>query len=393
MQISDLVFIDPAGYHFADYPSFLLFLQTMYKDIYGQDVNLDPDTQDGQFVAAMAQAFYDTAALGASVFNSFSPTTAQGVGLSRNVKINGLTRHSPSNSTSDLTIVGSAGTVIIDGVAQDTLGQKWNLPHEVDIPIGGSIIVTATAQLPGAITAPANSINKIFTPTLGWQTVNNAAAATPGAPVETDAELRTRQRQSTADPSLTVFEGTIGGVQNLTGVNKVKGYENDTNVTDGNGLPPHSISLVVSGGDAVAIAQEILLHKTPGTQTFGTTTEAVFDSHGMPYNINFFRPEIAEITVQITLATQKGWSADYIQLIKDAVAQAINVDFNIGDTILITRLFNPAYLTGTPASETFDIVDLEIGKNLDPISNVNIPLDFDEEAVCDANLDITVIVT
>lgn len=392
MQITDLVYIDSTGYHYADYPTFLAYYQEKYRGIYGADVYLEPDSQDGQFLAIQAQDAYDLASLGAAIYNSFSPVTAQGVGLSRVVKINGLNRRIPSNSTADLTIVGQAATVITNGIAIDTLKQKWLLPATVTIPGGGEITVTATAEFPGEVTAEANTIDQIFTPTLGWQTVNNDLAATPGAAVETDAELRARQKVSTANPSLTVLEGTVGGVANLTGVTKVKGYENDTDITDGNGLPPHSFSLVVEGGDAMEIAQEIALHKTPGTRSFGTTSELVYDSHGMPLTISFFRPTVVTISARITITTNEAWSSDYVALIKQAVADTIDAGA-IGATVLITKLFAPAYLTGTPASETFDIVTLEIQKNMGGYDTVNIPLDFDEVAECDPSTNVTVIIT
>ena len=346
MTITDLVFIDSTGYHFSDYPTFLQWLQDQYRGIYGADVYLEPDSQDGQFVAILAKAFYDTAALGASVYNSFSNVTAQGVGLSRNVKINGLNREVPSNSSADLLVVGQTGTVITGGIATDVLKQKWDLPDLI-IPDAGEITVTAVAELPGAITADANTINQIFTPTRGWQTVNNVAAATPGSPVETDGQLRVRQQISTANPSLTVLDGTIGGVANLSGVTKVRGYENDTGSTDGNGIPAHSISIVVLGGDDMEIANEIALHKTPGTSTYGTTSETVFDAHGMPLTINFYRPTSVTITCTVTITVNLSWSNDYIPLIQQAVADTINQNL-IGNTVLITKLFTPAYLTGTP---------------------------------------------
>jgi len=391
MLITDLVYIDDTGYHYADYPAFLSWLQGSYRAIYGADVYLEADSQDGQFLAIMAKAFYDTAALGGSVFNSFSPVTAQGVGLSRQVKINGIARQASSKSTADLTVVGQPSTVISGGIAQDVLDQKWDLPDLV-IPGGGSIIVTATAQEFGDINAEAATINKIFTPTLGWQTVNNVNPATPGAPVESDAELRVRQAESTAIPSLTVLDGTVGGVSNVPGVQKTKGYENDTNSTDGNGIPAHSICIVVLGGDSVAIAEQIALHKTPGTGTFGDTTELVYDAHGMPLNIKFERPTIVTIGVKITIAVDQFWSNDFIPLIEAAVAAQIN-SLEIGETVLITKLFAPAYLIGTPEGGTYDIIELEIKKNADPYDVINIPLDFDEYAFCDADVDVTVIVT
>lgn len=391
MQITDLVYIDETGYHFADYPSFLAWRKEQYRAIYGADVYLEADSQDGQLLAIQAKADYDTAALGASTYNSFSPVTAQGAGLARVVKINGLTKRVPSNSTVEVVIVGTGGTVITNGIAIDTLKQKWLVPPTT-IPGGGSVTATAVAEEPGAVSAAPNTVNSIFTPTRGWQTVNNPAAATLGAPVETDAELRIRQTQSTADPSLTVLDGTIGAVENLTGVTKVRGYENDTNITDANTLPPHTISLVVVGGDDVEIAQSIALHKTPGTGTYGTTSEEVFDAKGMPITINFNRATPATIAAEITISVDQNWSNDYITLIQEAVAAVINAG-RIGDPILITKLYAPAYLIGTPAGQTFDISSLEINKNGGAFAAANILLGYKENPICDPTTDVTVNIT
>jgi uncharacterized phage protein gp47/JayE len=392
MQLSDLVYIDSTGYHFADYPSFRQWLIESYQGIYGADVYLEDDSQDGQFLSILAKAFYDTAALGASVYNSFSPVSAQGTGLSRLVKINGLERQIPSYSTAQLTIVGVAGTVITNGVASDTLEQKWNLPTTVTIPDSGTIVVTGTAAVIGAITAESGTITTIFTPTRGWQSVNNVSAATPGTAVESDATLRARQQISVANPSLTVFDGTVGAVANVTGVSKVQGYENDTGSTDLNGVPAHSICVVVAGGDDTAVAQAIQVHKTPGTGTYGDTTVVVFDSQGMPLEIAFQRAVTATIHVQITISVNEGWSNDFIPLIQEAVAAVINAG-GIGDTVLLTKLFAPAYLNGTAPGQTYDIATIELAKNGGGYSAANVTLNFDENPVCDPDTDVVLVIS
>ena len=109
MTLEELVYIDDTGFHVADYSEFLAWQQANMQAIYGADIYLEADSQDGQYVALQAKALYDTAMVGASVYNSFSPSSAQGTGLSRVVKINGLERGIPTNSTADLTIVGQSG--------------------------------------------------------------------------------------------------------------------------------------------------------------------------------------------------------------------------------------------------------------------------------------------
>ena len=55
-----------------------------------------------------------------------------------------------------------------------------------------------------------------------------------------------------------------GSIFGVDGVRHCKIYENDTNVTDGNGLPAHSIAPIVDGGTDADVAMAIYLEKNPG---------------------------------------------------------------------------------------------------------------------------------
>lgn len=391
MAIADLVYVDATGFHYPDYPTVLEQLKDEYRTIYGNDVYLEADSQDGQWVAVMALAIFDTMQVAASVYNSFSPLTAQSDALSRNVKINGIRRRVATHSQVDLRIVGQVGTTINNGQAEDTLGQKWNLPVSVTIPVGGEITVTAQAADIGDVSAAAGTITKIATPTLGWQTVENLLPAVEGEPVESDAELRVRQTVSTAIPSLSVLDGTVGAVASLAGVTRFRGYENDSNATDANGIPAHSIAIVVEGGDAQAIGDAIATKKTPGTGTYGTTTVTTYDAYGLSNDINFFRPTPATIGVEVTVQALTGYTTGFADLIAAAVAEQIN-KLQIGDDVLITKLYVPANLPGSPAGSTFDITQLRIKKNAGAFGTSNVVLAFNEVAECDPATDVTVVV-
>lgn len=379
MAISDLIFVDQSGLHYPDYPTVFSYLQGEYRTIYGADTYLEADSQDGQWVAILALAMFDSMQVAAAVYNSFSPLTAQKDALSRNVKINGIARLVASYSTADLTIVGQAGTIILNGQAKDTLDQKWNLPASVTIPVGGSIVVTATAEQVGAVSAAAGTINKIATPTLGWQTVNNVAAATIGDPVETDAELRRRQAQSTMIPSLSVMEGIVGAVASLAGVNRYRGYENDTGTTNADGIPAHAISLVVEGGTTQAIAEAIAAKKTPGTATYGTTSYTTYDQYGVPNVINFFRPTTATISIEVSLTARTGYLSTTADAIKAALVAYV-ADLLIGDDIYISKLYVPANLSNQAVGETFDVTQIRIKKNAGSWVTTNLSLAFNEIA-------------
>jgi uncharacterized phage protein gp47/JayE len=393
MAISDLFFLNENGVVFPDYPTVLEQLKQEYRTIYGEDTYLEADSQDGQWVAVMALAMFDTMQVAAAVYNSFSPMTAQSDALTRNVKINGIRRLSPSFSTVDLRIVGQAGSIITNGQAEDTIGNKWRLPASVTIPVAGEITVTATAVEIGAVSAAAGTITKIATPTVGWQSVTNNAAASEGDPVETDAELRRRQTESTMIPSQTVMEGIIGAVSSLPSVARYRGYENDSDETDADGITAHSISLVVEGGDATDIAEAIANKKPPGTGTYGTTSVTVYDRYGVGNDIKFFRPTVATISVEVTLTDRVGYLSTTADLIKVAVAQYLE-GLEIGDDVYITKLYVPANLLNNPTvANTFDVTNVRIKKNAGSFGTSNIALAFNEIAVCDSATNVTVIVT
>ena len=397
-QSQTAAYVDMTGIHSPTYADVVAYLTAQYQQIYGSDAILPPDSQDGQLIGIFALAIADTNATAIAVYNSFSPSTAQGIGLSQAVKINGMRRATPTPSVVDLVIIGQAGRVIINGAAEDSSSNRWILPAAVSIPPTGEITVHATCETPGYVTAQAHTITRISTPTLGWQTVDNPLAATPGNPIETDAALRQRQSQSTALPSRTVLEGIVGGVLGLRDVTHVKAYENDTGGTDPvTGLPEHSIALVVRGGDSIEICQTIMAKKTPGCFTYGTTRELVEDAYGLSHDIGYFIPTPMIIGVHITLRQLPGYSTNVGQSIQKTVSDYIN---NLGSGVMVTysKLWLPANLcdemTGLPvgATNTYDITDMTIAHPADTgtYGTANIPITIYEIAQCDP---INVIIT
>lgn len=385
--------IDENGIFKPDYATVLAYFQDQFRAIFGQDIDIDPDTQDGQQIAIFAAAVDDANAMALQVYNAFSPSSARGVGLSSVVKINGIKRLVASNSTVDLTLIGQAGTTITGGIAKDDAGNQWLLPPSVTIPAGGSITVTAIAKDAGAIQALPGAVSTIGTPTRGWQSVTNANAASPGQPVELDALLRQRQTISTALPSRTVFEGTLGAVASIAGVDRLKGYENDTGTTDANGIPAHSISLVVQGGDATAIAQAIADKKTPGTGTYGSTSVNVTDEYGVTRAIKFYRPTPATIKVNISLTALAGYTTAIETSIKQAVVDFVN-GLDIGGTsgfVEWAEVFVPANLALAGNAKTYKITALTIAKNAGSFGTADLPIAFNEAPTADlSNVAITV---
>ncbi|HIG0279400.1 TPA: baseplate J/gp47 family protein, partial [Klebsiella aerogenes] len=289
------------GISAPDYQTILSTVTGYFQQIYGSDAYIDPDSKDGQLIALVALAIHDANNTAIQVYNSFSPSTGIGVGLSSNVKINGIERREATNSTVDLLLTGTAGTSITNGSVKDANGVIWNLPPTVSIGIDGTIVATATCANSGAVAALAGTVNKINTPTRGWSSANNPLAATVGTAAEKDSELRIRQSQSVALPSLTPFEAVDGAIANISGVTRHKLYENDQDEPDANGLPPHSIAAIVEGGDATEIANTIRGVKDQGTTPYGSTIIYVLDKYGSPHPVGFSRPVDVPIFVSITI--------------------------------------------------------------------------------------------
>ncbi|HHZ0917259.1 TPA: baseplate J/gp47 family protein [Salmonella enterica] len=380
------------GISAPDYQTILNTLTSYFRQIYGSDAYLEPDSKDGQMVALWALSVHDANNTAIAVYNSFSPTTAQTAALSSNVKINGITRKIATNSTADLLLTGTAGTTITNGSARDKNGIIWNFPASVTIGVDGTVLVTAICSNSGAVAALAGTITTINTPTRGWTSVTNPAAATVGAPAETDAELRIRQGQSVAIPSITPFEGVDGAIANIAGVTRHKLYENDTGKTDGNGLPPHSISAIVDGGDVTEIARTIRGNKGQGVRTWGKTSVTVPDKYGNPHIISFSRPTDVPVYGKITLKVFAGYTSQIGVQIQQAVADYIN-RLMIGEQVLLSRIYSPANLGVVSGGNAryYDIQELLIGKSPEAVAAANINIAYDESASCKPeNIIITV---
>lgn len=379
------VTIDETGIHAPSYDDVLTYVQTLYRGIYGSDIYIEADSQDGQFLAIVAQALHDNNSQAVAVYNAFSPSTAQGLGLSRVVKINGISRKVATNSTVDVLLGGNAGTVITDGVVKDDDGNSWDLPSTVTIPAAGQITVTATAQTAGDIRAAVGTVNSISTATRGWHSVTNLVEAEAGDAVETDSTLRQRQKKSTALPSQTLNDGLEGAIASISGVTFVKVYENDTNSTDDNGIPAHSICAVVDGGDVDDIALVIANKKTPGTGTYGDTTVDVSPADAVPVKIKLQRPEDVPISVVIELTALDGYTTVIQEQIQTAIAEYIN-SISIGGDIYYRKLYVPAQLSNATDSATYDITSIKVSRDLDTPTEANITLAFNENPSCTTSL-------
>lgn len=383
--------VTASGITAPDYQTILTTITNYFYQIYGADAYLEPDGKDGQMIALVSLAIHDANNTAIACYNSFSPSTGLSEALTRNVKINGIARKAATNSTVDVTLTASTVVTVTNGSVKDSNNIIWNLPASVTIPMEG-ITVTATCANSGPVAAVIGSVNQINTPTRGWTGVTNATAATVGSAAETDAQLRLRQTQSVALPSLTPFDAVDGALANIDGVTRHKLYENDTGTVDSNGLPAHSLAAIVDGGDADVIAQTLRGKKGQGVSTFGTTAISAIDTYGNPHIINFSRSSNVPVYVAITIKAFTGYTTQVGEDMKAAIAAYIN-SLTIGDDVLLSRIYSPANLgvVSGGASRYYDITNLQIGKTAGSVAASNIAVAFNESASCTtANITITV---
>ena len=378
-------YIDATGLHIPTYTDIRDDMITGAKSIFGDDIYLENDSADYQLISIFALKTYDTLQACAAAYNSRSPVTAIGAGLDAVVKINGIKRKAGTNSTCDVVVTGIPYTQITNGSVEDTSGVIWNLPQSVVIPASGSLTVTATCSQTGPIAAAANELTKINTPTYGWVSVTNPTQASTGTEEETDGELRTRQSLSVSLPSQTLLSGTRAGIASIESVKRLAVYENDTNsaaVTADNpyGLPAHSITCVVEGGDNTDIATQILYHKGIGCYTNGDVETTITDSGGYANNIRFYRPVYKDLGITVTLIPYSGYVATMAQTVQEAIFDYIE-NMEIAGDVSVSVLTSIAIACNEDINHpAFGVASVTIGDVGGTQSATDYTVDYNEVA-------------
>ena len=175
----------------------------------------------------------------------------------------------------------------------------------------------------GKITLPHGIVTKMVNNIAGFDSVTNELDPTYGRLQETDIELRQSYIAKSALRSNTMIESIVAELlNNIPDVESASGYENDTDVVDERGLPPHSIEIIVEGGDNTAIAQAILRRKAGGIQTHGSVVVNVPGVYGDPIPVRFNRPEYLYTWLKIILhGDASKIPTNYAQLATDSLLE------------------------------------------------------------------------
>ena len=366
-------------------------LADKFKLIYGQDINLEQNSPDGQLLGIITNEIYDLQTLILHIYNSFDPDLAQGVELNKLLKLIAQTRRASTKSIVDITIVANANvTLPADYTIIDENKNEWVINAETTL-ISGTNIISFNAVNFGAIEASANTINDVVTVFPEITSVNNALPAEVGRDEESDVLLRKRRNNLLSVNSNSTIAGVYSKLFLLDTVTDAVIYENATDTYDAlKDLNAHTLWCIIDGGSIDEITKIIATDKTIGTDLKGTVSNNYVEiflkadgtTRSLTHIVKFDRP--TEIPLYIKLTVSKKIITDIIDMdaIKNKLVEKL---YSINEKATATELYAYVYSAGN----TFIASNLEVSKDNITFGNTATN-DYDEKFIISAvNIAIT----
>lgn len=366
-----------------------------FRRIYGSDVNLESDTPDGQWVNIQVQAVLDIQDLLAEIYNSFDPDLAFGVVLDQRVAINGIQRQAGTYTITPITLINSQSVNLygLDGVGStpdvredgeeifrisDNAGNEWLLEDTQLGLAANTHVLNFRAALPGQVLTIPNTINIPLTIVVGVTSVNNPSTySTLGINEELDAQLKIRRQRSVSLASQGYNAGLRAALLNINGVTSAFVYENDTDSTDSDGTPAHTIWVIVAGtGTDELIAQAIYTKRNAGAGMRGDESYIVLQDDGTPFVVRWDEVLNRNVFIKMTLTSIDGVVAPGVSAIREGLVEnyqpGVNQNLNINAVATAVQQIDPnalvtneglsdgtdqeLTLSGVPASGSFKIL-------------------------------------
>lgn len=192
-------------------------------------------------------------------------------------------------------------------------------------------LIFIDAEQTGALVAAAGVVNQMETTVAGVDSVYNRYDLTIGRDQESDTELRERYLDSLVVTGIATSDSILQAVRRVAGVSTASIAENDTEVTDADGIPAKSFKVTVVGGDVNDIAQAIWDTKPVGIRSYGSTDGHATDADGHDHVLKFFRPDPIFAWVKLDWSIDSEESMNFLPAdVPDEIKRAIN---NYGDTL------------------------------------------------------------
>lgn len=318
------------------------FMTAVFQGLYGTDIVLTPDSPDGQLMNIFIQVVLDSQELTRQVYTSFDPNQAFGVTLDQRLGLSGVIRLGGTFSLVNITVTASQGLTLfgLDQTVQpvytiaDSSGNQWQLQSTLTVSSGTNPNVIFQAASPGAINASPSTIINQVTVAPGVTSVTNPAGPYfVGVSEESDAAAKIR-RQISQQAWFTQLYTALG---NISGVSSIIISENDSDSTDDNGTPAHSIWVIIGGNPASsAVANAIYQARNAGCGMRGDTSFVVTRKDGSPFTINWDVVTSLPAFAQFFVQSIDGVNAPKVALIASSLENVLVP--GVGQTVNINEL-------------------------------------------------------
>lgn len=397
-------YIDGDSIIIPDTSRILEDVQAEWVTVFGSALSLDPSTPQGRIMELSVSARKGTLELCALIANQINPYYATGQFLDGQGALFGLNRIKSTQTVTLANVGGVPGTLIPAGSqAKTEAGDVFYTPNDVTIAESGSQSAYFYSVESGAIPAAVDTLTKIVTPVIGWETINNQTAPILGIPQESDIAFRNRIMASRYS-GIALFDAIQSKLNTLDDVIGYAIYNNptgssvvwDSKVT----VPAHSICLFIQGGDDNEIANVLFETVTAGcgytAYSDQSTTVSISYQAGVatiPAVVTFNRPAETNIKCQVTVKRNKYTGSDLEADVKNAVIAWANNQVEGVDGLKIgTPVYS--YEIGAAVSQRIPeiiVQDVKIALESGTLSNAAIPIDVTQAAVL-PNENITIVI-
>jgi hypothetical protein len=246
----------------------------------------------------------------AALANQINPNIAGGVWLDAIMALTGMQRTAATKTIIEgVVLTGIAGTIIPAGTkASNASGDIFETTAAVVLDVTGNATAIFASEVFGPIDIPANTLTRIITNILGWETVNNPSAGILGASTQSDQAARALRNNTLAFQSVSLSEAIVSALYNVDGVTSLTFQENvaaTTQTINGISMVAHSVYACVKGGTNLDVAAALLENKSSGAAWNGGTTVTVVEpASQQAYAVKFDRP--TEIGILIKVTTPNG---------------------------------------------------------------------------------------
>jgi hypothetical protein len=361
----------PTGVVIPDEQAILTGVLADMNTALGGGMSLSLSAPQGQLATSFSAVVGDKNDNVLNIVNEVNPDTASGRYQDAIGRIYFLERIQASGTVVLGTCAGLTGAVIPAGsLAQDVNGNVYASTGEATIGAGGTADVQFQSIITGPIACPIGTMNVIYKAVIGWESVTNLSAGTPGSNVESRADFEFRRRNSVAANAVNSVNSIRAAVLAVPNVVDAYVIDNPLGMTVNTGstnypVLPHSVYIAVVGGADVEVANAIWRKKSLGCDYNGAHTFTVQDTSAgtIPYPsyvVKWVIPAALPIFFAVNIVNNPSLPANIVELVRQAVVDAFNgVDggtrARIGSTLYAGRYYASVAATD-PAVEVLSIL-------------------------------------